>query len=106
MIQTTLKTPVMRKAYCQWVPSGRTTSGIASGATIAPTFVPALKMPVAKALSLCGNHSAIVLIPAGKFPDSPSPSPNLAMLKPMRLNAGRTSAWSIPKRLQTPTDRA
>ena len=37
---------------------------------------PALKMPVASARSFFGNHSATVLMAAGKFPASPSPSAN------------------------------
>ena len=41
-------------------------------------FVPELKIPVASARSHFGNHSATVLIAAGKLPDSPSPSPNRA----------------------------
>ena len=40
--------------------------GTTSGVTIAPTFVPALKMPVASARSRRGNHSATVLIDAGE----------------------------------------
>ncbi len=45
-------------------------------------FVPELKMPVANARSFFGNHSAVVLIAAGKLPPSPSPSRNRAMAKP------------------------
>ena len=41
---------------------------------MAPTFEPELKMPVARARSFLGNHSATVLIAAGKFPASPTPS--------------------------------
>src|SRR5205823_7399226 len=52
--------------------------GTTRGAMIAPMFVPELKMPVASARSHFGNHSATVLIAAGKLPDSPSPSPNRA----------------------------
>ena len=44
-----------------------------SGARMAPTLVPELKMPVASERSLCGNHSATVLMAAGKLPDSPRP---------------------------------
>ena len=62
-------------------PRWPTIQGTLSGVTIAPTFVPALKMPVASARSFLGNHSATVLIEAGKFPDSPSPKPKRAMLK-------------------------
>ena len=42
--------------------------GTTSGATSAPMFVPELKIPVASARSFFGNHSATVLIAAGKFP--------------------------------------
>ncbi len=73
---------------------------------MAPTFAPALNTPVAKALSLLGNHSAVVLIAAGKLPDSPRPSPNRATQKPIRLKAGRTRAWSIPKMLQMAIESA
>ena len=42
--------------------------GTTSGVTSAPTFVPELKMPVASARSFLGNHSATVLMEAGKLP--------------------------------------
>jgi len=35
--------------------------------SIAPVFVPALKMPVASARSFLGNHSATALMAPGKF---------------------------------------
>jgi len=41
--------------------------GTVNGATIAPTFVPELNMPVASARSFFGNHSATVFMAAGKF---------------------------------------
>ena len=56
--------------------------GTTSGVTSAPMFVPELKMPVAKARSFFGNHSAVALIAAGKLPPSPSPSRKRAMAKP------------------------
>ena len=46
--------------------------------TIAPTLLPALNRPIAKARSFCGNHWATVLMPAGKLPDSPMPRPKRA----------------------------
>ena len=52
---------------------------------IAPMFEPELKMPVANARSRRGNHSATVLIAAGKFPASPSPSANRATANPATL---------------------
>jgi len=42
--------------------------GTTNGAAMAPMFEPELNIPVAKALSFLGNHSATVLIAAGKFP--------------------------------------
>jgi len=48
--------------------------GTKYAAAKAPTFVPALKIPVANARSRRGNHSAVVLMAAGKLPDSPKPS--------------------------------
>ena len=42
-------------------------------------FVPALKIPVASALSFFGNHSATHLMLAGKTPASPNPSADRAM---------------------------
>ena len=64
---------------------------------IAPMFVPALKMPVDNARSFFGNHSATVLILAGKFPDSPSPSEKRATKK---LLSELHSAWPIEATLQ------
>jgi hypothetical protein len=57
---------------------------------MAATLVPALKIPVAKARSFLGNHSATDLMAAGKLPDSPSPS--RARQNP-RLRALRARAW-------------
>src|SRR5436309_1512945 len=71
--------------------------GTTSGVTSAPMFVPELKIPVASARSFLGNHSATVLIAAGKLPASPRPRKNLAMPKP---NAERASAWAIAATLQ------
>ena len=48
---------------------------------MAPTFVPALKIPVASARSFFGNHSATVLMLAGKTPDSPKPNADRATIK-------------------------
>jgi hypothetical protein len=41
--------------------------------------------PVANALSFLGNHSATVLIAAGKFPDSPAANAARAIPKPKVL---------------------
>src|SRR2546426_687511 len=48
--------------------------GTTRGVTIAPVFVPALKIPVASARSSFGNHSPTLLIEPGKLADSPNPS--------------------------------
>lgn len=56
--------------------------GTLSGTTIAPMFAPELKMPVASTLSFLGNHSAVALMAAGKFPASENPSAALAAPKP------------------------
>src|SRR5436190_21907319 len=62
------------------------------GVTIAPMLVPELKIPVASARSFFGNHSATVLIAAGKLPASPRPRKNRATPKPRTVVA---SAWPI-----------
>ena len=77
MSHSRANTLVDRKAYFH--PRRYTRKPTAKGASVAPIFVPELKMPVAKARSLAGNHSATALIDAGKFPASPKPSMNLAM---------------------------
>jgi hypothetical protein len=59
---------------------------------------PELKIPVAKALSFRGNHSAMVLTAAGKFPASPIPSMKQAEAKPM---IPRATPWAMPATLQT-----
>jgi hypothetical protein len=48
-------------------------------------------MPVARALSFLGNHSATPLIEAGKFPASPAPSRKRAKMKERNPLA---SAWA------------
>src|ERR1035437_8365755 len=64
--------PVIRNVDCQ--PYLVASHGTVRGATTAPIFDPELKIPVACARSLRGNHSATVLMQAGKFADSPNPS--------------------------------
>jgi len=74
---------------------------------MAPTLEPALKIPVAKALSFFGNHSAVVLMAEGKFPDSPKPSPKRAIEKPITLKALLKKpivACNIPKILHIPME--
>ena len=46
-----------------------------------PILAPELKIPVASARSRLGNHSATVLMQAGKLAASPRPSRNMAMAK-------------------------
>ena len=64
-------------------------SGTIAGAATAPTLVPELKMLVASARSLFGNHSATALIADGKFPPSPSPSASRAVKNPRTLPPAR-----------------
>ena len=56
--------------------------GTVSGANTAPTLAPELKIPVASDRSFLGKYSAVALIAAGKFPDSPKPSTALEKIKP------------------------
>src|SRR5262245_17146595 len=77
--------------------------GTTSGVMIAPTLLPALKMPVANARSRLGNHSAVVLIAAGKLPDSPRPSAARAIAKPFAV---RANAWLIAAMLHAMIDAA
>ena len=72
--------PVIIKASCQ--PYKARMVGTKMGAKTAPILAPELKIPVAKALSFFGNHSATVLMAAGKLPDSPKPRAALAIPKP------------------------
>src|SRR5215470_15710052 len=75
--------------------------GTIAAATRIPTLVPALKIPVANARSFRGNHSATVLMQAGKFPASPSPSAKRAPAKP---TTEVTAAWAIAAILQNRTE--
>src|SRR5690349_7359896 len=93
--QAALKNPVNKNAHCQ--PRRTAIQGTASGGTIAPTLEPELKMPVTSARSLRGNHSATVLIAAGKLADSPSPRAKRAIANPI---TDRTRAWLIAAKLQ------
>ena len=77
--------PVRINAHCH--PHVMKIQGTVSGATIAPTLVPALKIPVVRARSFFGNHSATVFIAAGKFAASPTPSAALAKPNPMGVRA-------------------
>src|SRR5215471_20688915 len=89
------------KAVCH--PKLRSNHGTISGAKIEPTFEPELKIPVATERSFGGNHSATVLIAAGKFPDSPRPSATRATPNPNTL---RISACAIADTLQNTIEKA
>ena len=78
--------------------------------TIAPVFVPALKIPVASARSSFGNHSPTLLIEPGKLADSPNPSIPRAAAKAavVRANAVLIAATlqritAVAKPRRTPT---
>ena len=87
----------MIKAHCQ--PQNSAIKGTVNGATIAPILAPELKIPVARALSFLGNHSATVLIAAGKLPASLTPRALRAIPKPNTLVA---KAWHTAATLQKP----
>src|SRR5467141_191790 len=95
MSQTNPSAPVKRKVERQ--PQSEAIHGARSGVTMAPTLVPALKMPVASARSFLGNHSATLLMLAGKTPASPNPSAARATAKVKKEFA---VAWAIEARLQ------
>src|ERR1700754_3563210 len=77
--------------------------GTLSGAIMAPIPAPELNMAVAKARSFLGNHSATVLMAAGKFPASLTPSALRATPKP---NTVFVNAWHIAATLQRPVASA
>ena len=79
-------------------------AGTSSAATIAPAFEPLLKMAVASARSRFGNHSATVLIEAGKFPASPTA--NKLRIKTWRMIKFPTNALAIPKMDQSVSESA
>ena len=81
--------PVRRNAHSH--PQLAAIQGTVSGVTTAPTFDPELKMPVANARSLRGNHSATVLIAAGKLPASARPSRKRISAKPAAAPPSRTT---------------
>src|SRR5438270_8834283 len=95
MSQTNPRAPVKRKVERQ--PQREAIHGARSGVTMAPTLVPALKMPVAKARSFFGNHSATDLMLAGKTPASPKPKAERAAAK---LTKDPAAAWAMEARLQ------
>src|SRR6266404_1627254 len=95
MSQTNPSAPVKRKVERQ--PQSEAIHGARSGVTMAPTLVPALKMPVARARSFLGNHSATLLMLAGKTPASPKPRAKRAAAK---LTKEPAAACAIEARLQ------
>ncbi len=78
--------------------------GTKRAAIMAPTFAPLLNIPVASARSRFGNHSATVLIDAGKLPPSPMPKALRTMM--CMITSRPTKALSIPKRDQTTSEIA
>src|SRR4029077_4679070 len=99
MSQIKPRAPVKRKAHCQ--PIFSAINGTQRGAAIAPILAPELKIPVAKALSFLGNHSATVLMAAGKLPASLIPKAALATPKP---KVPFTKACPIAERLHNNID--
>ena len=73
----------MTKAERQ--PHAAAMNGIVAGATMGPTFDPALKRAVANARSFLGNHCAAALIADGKLPYSLRPTPRRPILKPVKV---------------------
>ena len=62
---------------------------------MAPQLEPLLKMPVARARSRLGNHSATVLMEAGKLPASPMPK--ALRIKMCMVSSRPTKALRMPK---------
>ena len=78
--------------------------GTKRAAIIAPKFEPLLKIAVARARSRLGNHSATVLIEAGKFPASPTA--NRLRMTICIVTSFPTNALAIPKKDQTINESA
>src|SRR6266403_4835691 len=87
--------PVNKNAQRQ--PRDLAIHGMNRGVIIAPTLVPALKIPVASARSFFGNHSATALMLAGKTAASPKPR---ATRETAKLVSEFPSAVPIEARLQ------
>src|ERR1035441_6169370 len=90
--------PVATKVDCQ--PYFSAIQGTSRMVAIAPTLAPELKIPVAAARCRLGNHSATVLIQAGKFAASPRPRKTRAM---PNVNAVVAAACAMADALQTAT---
>src|SRR5260370_38468366 len=101
MSQTNPSAPVKRKVERQ--PQSEAIHGARSGVTMAPTLVPALKMPVARARSFLGNHSATLLMLAGKTPASPEPRGTRGGAKrPKETPAASAAEATRPQGVGTP----
>src|SRR5690242_19098673 len=72
--------PIIKNALCH--PQYTAIHGTVSGASIAPTLEPELKIPVANERSFFGKYSAVAFMAAGKFPDSPIAKTALDAIKP------------------------
>src|SRR6187200_2228851 len=92
--------PIIKKADSQ--PQFSAIQGTVKGARIAPTLAPELKMPVAKDRSFFGKYSAVALIAAGKFPDSPKPNTARANIKP-KTETGTAAIPAQPNTDNTPS---
>ena len=77
--------------------------GTNKAAIIAPKLDPLLKMPVASARSRLGNHSATVLMDAGKLPASPMPK--ALRTSTCMFTSRPTKALPMPKMDQMISDR-
>src|SRR5580658_1095269 len=75
-------TPPNRKKAARQ-PQCTAIQGTIRGVAMAPRLLPALKMPVASARSLLGNHSAMAFKLAGNTPDSQKPSAKRAARNPV-----------------------
>src|SRR4051794_37104742 len=87
--------PVMTKAACQ--PQVIVIQGTRIGARMAPMFEPELNRPIANDRSFLGNHSATVLMAAGKLPASATPRKTRQTPKPKAVFA---NAWAMLAMLQ------
>src|ERR1039457_4195676 len=93
--------PVPRKVDCQ--PHFSAIHGTSRIVATAPMLAPELKIPVAAARCLLGNHSATVLMQAGKVAASPNPRNTPAT---PQKGAVVAAACIIAAALQTPTAMA
>src|ERR1700686_4290412 len=93
--QANPRAPVIKNA--QRHPRCTAIHGTMSGVTIAPMFVPALKIPVARARSFFGNHSATQLMLAGNTPASQKPKAKRAATK---LGSEKAIACPMDAKLQ------